>query len=1291
MKKVTNSFIGTAIFTTIVVGVLSLGVWFARAFVIRYLSSEHTIAGVNIKPYGYKMEGLLTHSYDSVFVSKEGLTVRIEHPQIKASIFGANKNVALKTETIDIQMTETSGPVTSQEKKEIPDISISDDVRIPIPVKLNVNKASITLPDGKRWSLNNLEVENTKEKAVSLKAENVRGDFIESPAEINLTADFSQENLKADIKVKTAKDNLSLKMDAPKNDLTQIKTSTNLKVKDPESWIPAKIPDALPNIGPLDVSADAKVSLKTGKINYKAHVKTNVGALWPLMPLNVDVQLSGSQDSFKFETNLNNDEGGSIYLKGAFDMNLNGSLTGSVNHMNAEFGPQIMPLDAEIKSMEKEGDNIDVVIETRQGSIIDGTINIEDGIIASFTGDLSPYEPWALDWTRGNVVLTNNTKVNGYFDGHSLQAQAKFNGVPFAYHMKADSVQVGLNLTLEGITFHKGLIFTPDEIFDFDGEVFWGTATPHTNWSIKQHHGGNASVYISLGDSLTITAKADKANIKTIPFADIKLSEKIDGSITGQWSQNFESNMGEAQLMVDGRLDAFAMQGNILARQIGDTIYVDQAEATHNKNTVLVSGGIVLPNEANPDFTPTGFLPIQVLYANLSSSDFSIPLLLEPLNDSTLSSGMLNGHLSYKEGEGLSGSLDFFDIQFRNIDSSFFEIKKLNMFAQNEKVEINSYLDIGDGGWGGNMQIILDNIFNPNRHVSITHGSDNGGTAWVEGFIDNDLNFKGTFDVNGSWYIPGSLSEIQNTDLHVDIAADIRKGLKGITAEIRSDATQFQPPKMNMLIPLKIRGMLQDGTFSLTEASTKNELDESIKATMQFSLDSMKLMAVDIKSERYSIAMDEHKITFEGISGHLEDSEEDLFITAELPKITYSFNHDVYGEAEALAQGDIIFSIPHNEKGFIRNKSVEGNITIDKLVYHKSIDIEVTPSAIDRYITMFNNFTAKLRKKEAQEEKISTASPINLSLHISDSQRDSIMVVTPFVTFPFTIDVWVLGNTTRPLLRGDISNTNSGFIGVRDIYEFDMNSFQITWNDNPWQHGVIDVTSSQELHYCSETRENETETCPINLDIQGTITNPQAIPSSNCGTEASTAAIYYNIFLGCIADGGEESTDWNKLAGKAIGKVISATANKTLGGDYIGDIDMKVMIFDNTTTSDKDSSYFKIPVSMDRWVKNLSLIFGYTQDQSDNPTYDQALQFGINYTLPVFQDEEYSHKNHLSPSLSLNALLISKQYLTNTGTGNENRVEKNIGVNYTYKFWNPCLLGLGRCEDISAPAMKEND
>ncbi len=251
------------------------------------------------------------------------------------------------------------------------------------------------------------------------------------------------------------------------------------------------------------------------------------------------------------------------------------------------------------------------------------------------------------------------------------------------------------------------------------------------------------------------------------------------------------------------------------------------------------------------------------------------------------------------------------------------------------------------------------------------------------------------------------------------------------------------------------------------------------------------------------------------------------------------------------------------------------------------------------------------------------------------------------------------------------------------MYEFELQSFLISWQNAPWQQGTLNTGISQNLPYCSETENTKDETCPIHIDILGTITNPQVTPYSYCGNETSTAAIYYNIFLGCVSEEmNDESVDWNRLAGSAIGKMISSTANKTLGGNYIGNIDMKMRIFSNTETLEEDSSYVKIPISLDRFVNNLSVILGYTQDQSKNPTYEQAFEFGINYKLPFFQEKEYSHANHLNPELSVGAMLVSKQYYGTAGSQDtENRLEKNIGVGYSYKFWAPCLFGIGNCNE----------
>lgn len=1289
MIKGKPTFLITAVIATVVVGVIALGAWLVHAIAMKYLSSPHTYSGVTVTPYGHKMESLLEHSFDSLHISKDGTEITVVNPNLDVTLLGENRGVDLKLDKVDAFIQLPPADTAKKDVKDTADPVFPEDLRIPVKVNLEVHEANVKLSDGKAWSVQELAVRNTGEKAVAVDIGKVDGEFLQAPAAIKLKADFSSENLSVDASVKTDKDSVHVAADVPKDNMTRVKAKTNLSVKDPTAWIPVKIPPAVPSIGKLDIAAEATVDAKKGTVYYNTTIKTRVGAFWPLEAENVTLVLKGNQEKVNADILLQNDEGGSIHLIGDFDKNLNGTAEGQVENMSAMFGPQMMPMDLEIQSAEFKDMVIKTTVETRQGSIIEGTIDLRDSLMISFIGDISTFEPWALDWEHGNVTLGKRPKLYGTCDGHKLKILAKFVDIQNAYHVKADSMQVLLSLDTKGIDFSNGIIYTPNETFDFDGDVKWNHERPHTSWNITQRNGGKASAYIDIGDSIAIDVEAENTVVATIPFSDLNWSDRIRGRVTGQWHQNFDVNIGAADVRIEGEVDSYKVQADIIAKQNGDTILIDRIHSIYNKNEVNASGIFVLPNDSNPDFKPTAFLPIQIVEASIASKDFSIPLLLEPLSDSTFASGLLSGQLSFNKDRGLMGNLDFDNIEFNTISPELFNIKKLNIFAEKDKVELNSYLDIGQGGWTGNTQIIIDHIFNDNRHVSFSHGSDNGGTLWADGFIDNDLVFKGAANANGSWYIPGTISEITNTDLHIDITADIRKGLKGLSADIKMDSTLYRPPKMDFSFPIYLRGRVQDGLLDITSAETRNDSNEIIAATLQFQLDSMKLRAIDVKSDRYTIAKDAHKLVLENISGHLEDGEDDLTITAKIPKISYKFNDNVFGQAEAFAQGDIAYVIPHSKAGQIKNNTIAGNISIDKLVYYRDFDIEVTPSALDKYLSMFNNAIAKLRKKGTQEEKLSTSRAVNLSLHISDSQNDSIAIVTPFATFPFTVDVWVLGNTTRPLLRGDIANTNNGFIGIKEVYEFGLNSFQLSWNDVPWQQGVIDVSSSQDLPYCNDSEDNNNETCPINLDIQGTITNPQPIPSSNCGTESSSAAIYYNVLLGCIADGDGETTDWNKIAGKAIGKVISTTANKTLGGDYIGDIDMKVMLFENTTTSDKDSSYFKVPVSLDRWVKNLSLVFGYTQDQSENPTYDQSLQFGVNYTLPVFQEADYSHKNHISPTLSLNAMLTRKQYLTNTGTeGSENRLEKDIGINYIYRYWNPCLLGIGRCESLADPLVR---
>ncbi len=1283
MKRILSIFAVKSVLMTVIVGAIALGVWYIHFAIEEMLSSPHTFGDVTITPYGHKQNNLLDHFYDSVLVQKGKSTYMIRNPHLDVTILGENRSIVLDVGEVDIN--QVSDTTSSDSSSKVEPFELPDRLQFPIPVKVSVGKFAFKMND-MGWGAQNILVQSTGKQSIAVSADSINGSYIKEPASLKLDASIEKENVSLKGRVHTANDNVAIIASAPRKDLTQPKVTTSISVKDPLSWVPMELSSSIPAISNLDINGSVSTSLTQKTLQYNFTIKTHIGKFYPFLPLDATIKVNGTPKLTKISTKFANNEGGWITLSGSLDENIDFDFSGEIAYMSAIFGPQMMPMDMDIHSLKKTGDTIEAEIETREGSTISATVNTADNMKVDFTANLSPMEPWALDWVKGNVELGRNAKLFGNFENGKLRAYVKIDSIINAYHMKADSLRMSLILDGNGITFPKGTIYTPNETFFFSGDVDWYEPTLHTSWQITQMHGGSAEATVHIGDSLIVWARADHAEISTVPFSDIELNDKLKGTITGTWRHNLDSRVGEARLDIDGNVEPFLLHSYVKIREVEDTIFVDTAYAFHNSNKVAMEGIFVLPNDSNPDYKPTAMLPIQVLHASASAEEFNIPLLLEPLGDTTLASGLFNGEIAYEESSGLLGNIEFKDLNFKDISSDLFNIRQLNVSAKKQKVELLANFDIANGIWTGDANIVVDDIFDPDRVVHLTYESANGGSIIGTGTLNNQFELLGTIDINGSWLIPGIRAEIQKTDMNIQIEGKLHEGLRGISAQLKSDSTILKYSSIANLFPFHIGGELKDGILVMNEIYTKNEFGDILLAKLSYDLLNMKLGDIDIGTPKYTLKTNRHKIVVRNVTSHLEDSEEEMSLTAKIPLVKYSFKDETFGNANLSGKSDITFSIPHTQQGQIKNNRISGNFIIDKFVYRKDLDIEITPSSLDKIISLFNNAIASLRSKEKTEAKISVSSPIDLSFHVSDSQSDSVEIITPFASFPLTLDIWVLGTTNRPLLRGDVSNANSGFIGIKSIYEFDLNTFNIFWNDVPWQHGIIDVSSTQELPYCNDSDDKEKETCPINFDIQGTITNPQPNPNSNCGTESSAAATYYNIFLGCIANESGESTDWNKLAGKAIGKVISSTANRTLGGDYIGDIDMKVKLFNNSSNSEKDSSYFKIPISLNRWVKNLSLIFGYTQDQSENPTYEQALQFGATYTLPVFQEKEYSHKNHLNPTLSLNGLLISKQYLSNTGTeSNENRIEKNIGINYTYKFWNPCLLGIGHCETVRPP------
>ena len=1168
---------------TAIVGAIALGVWYVHFAIEEVLSSPHTFGDVTITPYGHRQNNLLDHFYDSILVEKGPSKYMVRGPHLDITPFGDDRGIILDVKEVSAnQVLDSAASETEKDSSKIEPIEFPDNVRIPFPVKVNIGKIDFKMGD-MDWKAENIQVQNIGQRNITLSANNIEGSYIKEPASLQLDADFADKNILVNGNIKTPNDHISLNASAPKKDLTQLKASTNISVKDPLNWVPMKLSKSIPSISNMSLNGSVSTSLSKKTLQYNLTLKTHIGEFWPFLPLYATIKINGSPKQTNIESFFHNNEGGSISLDGTIDEKLDFDFSGEIANMSAMYGPQMMPMDMDIQSLTKTGNDIDASIETREGSIVKAHVKTKDSLKVFFAANLSAMEPWALDWVRGNVEIGKNPKIIGSYQNNRLRAYVKIDSIINAYHFKADSLrlQLILDLNRDYIEFPKATIYTPNEEYAISGDVDYHDPTLHTSWRLKQKNGGSAETVVHVGDSLLVWAQADHAEISTIPFSDIELSDKLKGTVTGSIDYNLDSRIGEAELDIDGNVEPFILHGHTKIREVGDTVFIDKANFTHNSNKVAMQGSFILPNDSNPNFKPTAMLPIQVLHAWASAEDFNLPILLEPLGDTTLASGSFNGEISFEEDSGLLGNIEFKDLSFTNIPSELLNLKQLNVSAQKNKIEILTNFDILNGVWTGDANVVVNDIFDPNRQVDLTYISPNSGYIKGNGTINNDLDFLGTVNIGGTWLLPETRAEIEKTDMKIDVQAKLREGLKGITAQIWSDSTIVKYSTLPTDFPIHVRGDLKDGILAINEVSTQNEIGDMVFGTLLYDLQNMHLDAIDISTDKYTLETDNHTVTILNVKSHLVDSADQMSLVANIPMIQYSFQDETYGTAKLTGKSDITLNIPHTQERQIKNKSISGNFVIDKLVYRKDLEIEITPSSLDKILSLLNNAIASLRSKEKTEAKISVSSPIDLSFHISDSQSDSVEIITPFAAFPLTFDIWVLGTTTRPILRGDVTNADNGFIGVKDLYEFNLNSFSISWNDVPWQHGIIDVSSSQELPYCSEPEDKDKETCPINFDIQGTITNPQPNPSSNCGTESTAAATYYNIFLGCIANESGESTDWNKLAGKAIGKVISSTANKTLGGDYIGDIDMKVMLFDNSS-NEKDSSYVKVPISLDR-------------------------------------------------------------------------------------------------------------
>ncbi len=1253
----------------------------------RFLGEPSVFKEIHLFPSGFERKGGLHFYWDTLRIQGGEWQTAMQELDIRLALL-PRPALSVSSRQADVKAS-LSAPNDSV--KKTPTAIEFPDIRIPFPVKARFDALSVTLDSIGNWALDSLRLESEGAEALHLNFKNLRGDYLAGPADFNSKLLWNEYFVDAEVRLNTGKDSLALEVNAPRNALHNLSGELFLQVPDPDTLVLSHFLEAdviadIPQIKNIKTKSSFSFNLLKQDFDYKASVDFDLREYWPLPALHGHIESFGNpMESVNADIHLNGKKGEKIVVKGNLKSDGDGNFTGKIENMAALFGPEKMPMNATIHSAVIKNGHLNAHVETAHGSIVTGTIfDLYTSPHIRFEGDISNNEPWAIQWSGDHLNLGARPQIRGswnYRDG--MEATVKIAPVRYAYLMNVDYLETHLNLDLSGISFDHGLIRHQQDEFTFTGRVLWDEtrrdSVPHTAWELHHGDSGTANVWVSFDPELRLSAK----NISTasIPFADTSFLPDIQAIISADWDHHFNTNVGTLEASFEAEVQNFKLHGDLLARESGDSVILENAHIIHQNNEIEFDASLLLRKD------PQSELPVTLLHANTKTEKFDLTALLNTFGISVLSRGHLSGEFAYHHEEGVQGLIDFEDITFHNIDSAFFAISDLKLVAAGEKIEITGALSLGDGGaWNGNTQILVNDLLKSSRTITASHSTNQSGTLWAEGVLDSKFQWNGNLFASGFWFLPPGMGEIKNTDFKAEIQADLRRGLAGVQASFRSDSTNYQAP-LSFLgsFPIRLSGTLRNGILELPGISTFNEKNEFIEAALSFDLNNMELKSISFGARHYTLAFGGvHQVLFENVNGKIHDSGRDFVISGDFPSIRYQMAHPSYGDIEAKLHGALFYRIPHSQRGSFSNSSIEGDVFIDKAVYRKQINIDFGIKSLNSLLNTLTNFFVKLRTDKpppiATTELIQSR-PTTLSVHIRESQQDSLAVVSNVATFPFTADVWVLGTTAQPILRGEINNSGNGFVGFSNFFRFDLQSFAISWQDVPWKRGSVDLVSSENLPYCDVSKNtNADETCPVFLNISGSLTNPQPEPYSNCTARQSPASVYYSILLGCISEEDETTNiDGDKVAGKIIGTFLASTANKTLGGDYVGDIEMKLNFFNDYNSLEKDSSYLKVPISLDRWVKNLSLIFGYTEDLSIERVYDRAFELGLTYKLPVFEDSETTEIDHLNPAVNFRGNLISRDYHSALESSDEkNRLEKNIGFDYSYQFWTPSLLGFRR-------------
>jgi len=1255
----------------------------AKKKLIFILSNPIELGNVMIIPQDFQSETILNLKWKSIKVIIDSTNLFFESPKISLyPMLGANKE--LLNISIDSIYASINPQTTNEEAKTSNEHISHPDIQLPFRILLRVNKIATDIKDVGSWRLDSLfAVKSARHKRLYMKANNINGTYIAKSLFLN--ADYRWGEIFSDASVSISdrkSDSLAITLNAPRMRLEDLSAEINANVADLPFWLKDKWPKEAPLIGKIVLNSNASINALHNKADFNLSLQTQIGEFWQLPAFNTTITASGNVLGIsQSEISLKGKNGESIKIKGNINKDLDGNAELDIEGINLTLGPETLPADAKFHRITKKGNSISTNFTTNAGSNFVARINDLNEPVIIFSADIVPKEPWAVQWTGEMVKLENPTILTGSFAFKNVLLKANLKTkVPFAYYAAADELDVDLWLNSEGIHFPQGTIKRGGYRSNFTGEVMWSKEL--FSFKLHQSNGGSAEIHGTFEPKIELSLQ--NLNSLELPYAEPDMLKGYSGFISGNLNHDFENRRGKASVSLSTEIKNYKINAKSDIEMNGDYLTMKNFELEQNERKIEGHLSALLPNETRKN------MEIQQAGINVPSMD--MVSILAIFKDSTLLSGIATGNLEYDKNTGLAGGFALSKIALRGLDSSIVSFPNLKLEAFRYSAKISAPILLTEGLWNGNLELNINNIGQQSDlPIFVSYAAnniDNAGSLKFEGLVNKDTQkISGNIQVLGDWFLPNGVGEVKNTNISMSVKSSLGKNiLDSLTANFNTKRNFYEMGIFR--IPFTFEGHIKKGIVSVDSAFIYGEQDEKITAKLQFDLNNASLKEFSFYTEQFTLfLLNEHQIKIKNGTGKTKIDPAGVTVFAELPSISYRMESEEYGTASATLKGNAAYHYPFQIEQTQTNSSITGSFEISKASYRKNMDLMPDPMHLDRTLKTINKFRESLAREKrvnTTEMHAMTSRPTTLNIKLQTSGIDAATISSNLAIFAFVVNVSVLGTTRNILLSGDINAVGDGQIGYKGLTMFDLSRLRLYWRNTPIKQGVIDLQASNNYPFCVSDENSNEKNCTIYMNVTGPFAKLNMQPTANCDIEASTALIYYSMLLGCISEDYTSGAivDRNKVAGKLLGKLMSSTINKGLGGNVVGNIDLKMRIFDEKNSTEQDTNYIRVPISLSRWVSNLEAVLGFTStnEESSNRSYDKSYEAGLRYSLPIFDSTDIT-RNFIEPSLDLNANLVARQYLPGeNSTDDETRLEKNVGLLYSHKFWDPCILGIGRCK-----------